>query len=166
MNTPLPKRKHLQRIPVWLPLNQPVIYLLTVCCAERQQLFVCSATVKTAVGCLRRTETRHAWQVTHVCFMPDHVHLLLSPTKEREQVLSDFVRAWKSCVTLRLKQGNIWQREFHDRLLRSDEKADVKWAYIRENPVRAGLCVAPEDYPYTGSPSEILRRLDDLNPNM
>jgi hypothetical protein len=67
-------------------------------------------------------------------------------------------------VTLRLKQGTIWQREFHDRLLRSEEKAGEKWQYIRENPVRAGLCAVPEDYPYSGSPAEILSRLNRSTP--
>jgi REP element-mobilizing transposase RayT len=110
---------------------------------------------------MQRAERRHAWQVSHACFMPDHVHVLLSPMQEREQSLSAFVQAWKSCVSLRLKQGAIWQREFHDRLLRSDEKADEKWQYIRENPVRAGLCALMEDYPYTGSPAEILKRLNE-----
>jgi REP element-mobilizing transposase RayT len=158
---PLPQRKHLQRIPVWLPSDQSVVYLLTLCCAEHCKLFVTPAAVKTAVECLQRAEAKHEWQVTHACFMPDHVHLLLSPTREREQSLSAFVQAWKSCLTLRLKQGTIWQPEFHDRLLRRDDKADEKWQYIRENPVRAGLCAAPEDYPYTGAPIEILKCLHE-----
>ncbi len=161
MNTPLPQRKHLQRIPVWLPLDQPVVYLLTMCCIQRRKLFVNADRVRIGAECLRRAETKHAWQVSHACFMPDHVHLLLSPMRDREQPPSAFVQAWKSCVTLRLKQDAIWQREFHDRLLRSDEAADEKWQYIRENPVRAGLCARPEDYPYTGSPMEILKRLNE-----
>ena len=96
--------------------------------------------------------------------MPDHAHLLAAPLKEREQSLSDFVRAWKSCVTLRLRRtgvvGEIWQREFHDRLLRSDEKIEEKWAYVRQNPVRAGLCETPEEYPFSGTPEEISRRIE------
>jgi hypothetical protein len=31
----------------------------------------------------------------------------------------------------------IWQREFFDHLLRSEESYDQKWNYVRENPVRA-----------------------------
>jgi REP element-mobilizing transposase RayT len=94
--------------------------------------------------------------------MPDHVHLLLSPLEGREQSLSSFVQCWKSCVTMRLRQsfaGQIWQREFFDRLLRSGEKLQEKWEYIRENPVRAELCQTAEDYPYSGTAEEILERL-------
>jgi REP element-mobilizing transposase RayT len=97
--------------------------------------------------------------------MPDHVHLLLSPMKEREQSLSDFMRSWKSCVVLRLRQigmeSKVWQREFHDRLLRSDEKLEEKWEYVRQNPVRAGLCREPEEYPFSGTTEEIVQKLTE-----
>jgi putative transposase len=32
--------------------------------------------------------------------------------------------------------------------LRSDESVAGKWHYIRQNPVRAGLVVDPDDWPY------------------
>ena len=158
-----PRRKHLPRIPVWLPQDQPVVYFATACCAQRRKVFAQSAAVRIGVECLRRVEARQRWKVANACFMPDHVHLLLSPSESRDQSLSEFMRAWKSCVVLRLRRtgvtGDVWQREFHDRLLRSDEKLDEKWEYIRLNPVRAGLCATPEDYPYSGTTEEILQRL-------
>lgn len=158
-----PKRQHLKRIPVWIPQDRPVTYFVTLCCAQRQRIFVQNQSVQIGAECLLRTETRFTWKVHHVCFMPDHVHLLLSPVLDRDQNLSAFIQAWKSCVALRLRHcghtGAIWQREFFDRLLRSDEKLEEKWAYVRENPVRTGLCKSPEEYPYLGSPQEVLERL-------
>ncbi|RKX42538.1 MAG: hypothetical protein DRP64_09705 [Verrucomicrobia bacterium] len=56
-------------------------------------------------------------------------------------------------------EGHIWQAEFFDRLLRSDESLTDKWRYVEMNPVRAGLCESPDDYPYLGTPVEILKRL-------
>ena len=91
--------------------------------------------------------------------MPDHAHLLVAPLREREQSLATFIGAWKSCVTLRLRLGMIWQAEFFDHLLRSEETAEQKWEYIRMNPVRAGLCPRAEDYPWSGTPEEILKRI-------
>ncbi len=44
----------------------------------------------------------------------------------------------------------IWQEGFFDHLLRHDESLDQKWAYVRENPVRAGLVARWEDWPYAG----------------
>jgi len=90
--------------------------------------------------------------------MPDHVHLFAMPIRERDQSLSCFMQAWKSCVTLRLGIGKVWQSEFFDHLLRSEESAAEKWDYVRLNPVRAGLCQQPDDYAWSGAPGEILRR--------
>jgi len=139
------------------------MYLVTACCARRCKVFVLAETVRVGAECLEHIAKRQAWKILKVCFMPDHAHLLLSPMKEREQSLSDFMRAWKSCVVLRLRQigmaANVWQREFYDRLLRSDEKVEEKWEYVRQNPVRAGLCREPEEYPFSGTTEEIIRRL-------
>ncbi|MEI6085746.1 MAG: transposase [Verrucomicrobiota bacterium] len=158
----LPKRRHLRRISVWLPLHQPVVYFVTACCWERQHIFVDHPTVLVAAECLIRCARRQAWTVAQVCFMPDHVHFFAAPLRGREQPLADLVRAWKSCVTLRLRRGPIWQEEFFDHLLRSDESATVKWEYVRLNPVRAGLCATPEEYAYSGTPREIVERLKVL----
>jgi hypothetical protein len=34
----------------------------------------------------------------------------------------------------------IWQQNTFDHVLRGKESHDEKWNYVRENPVRAGLC--------------------------
>jgi len=159
------RRKHLRRIPVWLPERQPVVYFLTVCCASKRRIFTEKSAVRIAASSLIRIGKRYCWQIHNVCFMPDHVHIhmLLSPIGDRERSLSAFVQAWKSSVTLRLRArgltGRIWQPEFFDRLLRSDESAQEKWRYIELNPVRAGLADAADQYPYSGTPEEILKRL-------
>ena len=126
--TRLPKRKHLPRIPVWLPPDKPVVYFVTASCANRRRFFSEAKAARIAVECLQRIARRLGWKVWNVCVMPDHVHLLVSPMENREKPISRFAQAWKSCVTLRLDSGaQVWQREFFDRLLRSDEKMDEKW---------------------------------------
>ena len=47
-------------------------------------------------------------------------------------------------------RSSLWQREFFDHLLRSNESYKAKWAYVRMNPVRAALVERPEDWPYQG----------------
>ena len=120
---------------------------------------VCIA-LKSLIKCALSSE----WNVLQVCFMQDHVHLVMSPLKEREQKLSKFIQRWKSsskqCLNRAGVEGDIWQKEFFDRLLRSDEKLTEKWNYVAMNPVRGGLCSKLEDYPYTGVPADILKRLE------
>lgn len=94
--------------------------------------------------------------------MPDHVHLVMAPESDRNQSLSPVMQRWKSSSKQRLNRagivGTIWQREFFDRLLRSGESLTEKWRYVEMNPVRAGLCAHPEEYPYLGRPMDILSR--------
>lgn len=159
----LSRRKHLKRIPVWLSQDQSVVYFVTACCARKRRVFEDKKNVRVALQCLQRIEKRLNWNILNVCFMPDHVHFLISPCSSRDQKLSLFVQRWKSSVTIRLRKrglvGNIWQKEFFDRLLRSNEKLTEKWAYVRANPVRAGLCSDLDDYPFSGRPSDILEKL-------
>jgi hypothetical protein len=45
----------------------------------------------------------------------------------------------------------LWQEGFFDRVLRNDEATLDVIAYIIKNPIRAGYCVEPREYPFTGS---------------
>ena len=42
--------------------------------------------------------------------------------------------------------GPVWQEESFDHVLRSDESLKEKCEYIRQNPVRKGLVMRPEEY--------------------
>jgi REP element-mobilizing transposase RayT len=163
MDNDLPDRKHLKRIPVWIPDDQPVRYFVTVCCYNRRKIFVTDDAVRSTLESLVKCAGATDWNVWQICFMPDHVHLVLSPMMEREQKLSKVMQRWKSSSKQRLNkagvEGIVWQSEFFDRLLRSDESLTDKWRYVEMNPVRAGLCASSGEYPYLGSPEEILGAL-------
>ncbi len=86
--------------------------------------------------------------------MPDHVHFFAMPMPEAKS-LSAMMRDWKKWTTGRLvqetgAQAPVWQAEFFDHVLRSRASYAEKWAYVRENPVRAGLVSRPEDWPFQG----------------
>jgi len=162
----LPERKHLKRIPVWLPSDQRIVYFITACSAQRRKIFADKRAVARSLDSLERVSSKLGWQVHCACFMPDHVHMFLSPMNEREQDLSLFIQHWKSSVTQKLHAlnipGAIWQAEFFDRLLRSNERLTDKWNYVRMNPVRQGLCSDPEAFPFLGNIEEIRRKIDSL----
>ncbi len=75
------------------------------------------------------------WYVHLLLLMPDHLHALISfPTQE---AMSGVVSNFKE---LTAKRADIrWQAGFFDHRLRSHESFSEKAAYIRANPVRAGL---------------------------
>jgi len=86
--------------------------------------------------------------------MPDHVHFFCWSRAEGG-TLSEFVGKWKEWTSKRISRflgltGPIWQQEFFDHVLRSNESYAQKWDYVRENPVRAGLVQRAEEWPYWG----------------
>ncbi|MCL4369636.1 MAG: transposase [Chloroflexi bacterium] len=132
---------------------QGTICSITVCSADRAAVFSDSAL---AEGCITLLVSRA--EVTEVaihayCFMPDHVHLLMSPSSTVSIV--DFVRDFKSRSTRLAWQygykGAIWQTSYHDRFLRKDDDVQVAVEYILNNPVRRGIVAEWRQYPFCGS---------------
>ena len=80
--------------------------------------------------------------------MPDHIHVIVAPTKKREAKLGNFSAALKRWMREELKVSWKWQPGCFDRLLRSRESLHDKRLYVQENPVRAGLVKRWEDWPY------------------
>ena len=86
--------------------------------------------------------------------MPDHVHMLLTPTCDPEgwphslPVILKLIKGVSARSVNRLlgSSGPVWQDESLDHVLRSDESFSEKLEYVRQNPVRARLVVRPEDY--------------------
>jgi REP element-mobilizing transposase RayT len=86
--------------------------------------------------------------------MPDHVHLLLRALRDTEGwpiPSADIMQRLKSATAHRInnllhQSGPVWQEESFDQVLRSDESLEEKREYIRQNPVKAGLVLRPEDY--------------------
>jgi REP element-mobilizing transposase RayT len=75
------------------------------------------------------------WYVRLLLLMPDHLHALIAPAPDKQ--LRTLIADWKRFVTSRT--GVVWQKNFFDHRLRSGESWEEKAAYIRANPLRAGL---------------------------
>ena len=133
------------RIPVWLPWEQRVIYFVTICVENRQCVLAnhpAFAAFKTAIDRLRH------WRVLAATLMPDHMHVFVAPTQDRDAKLGNFSAAVKRWMRQELSASWNFQPGCFDRLLRSDESLHDKWLYVRENPVRAGLVEHWSDWPY------------------
>jgi putative transposase len=99
----------------------------------------------------------HDVAVGRYVIMPDHVHLFAAFPMDGA-TLPSWVQSLRNVIGKKLLRLGVpkphWQEGFFDRLLRSHESYSQKWEYVRMNPVRAGLCDAPEAWPYQG---EIVR---------
>ena len=93
------------------------------------------------------------WRVGRYVIMPDHIHLFAAPGSSPASPLRPWVKYWKRLVTrsgtVRRKE-EVWLPDFWDTQIRTGRHYAEKWAYVRENPVRAGLVSRAEDWPYQG----------------
>ncbi len=91
----------------------------------------------------------HAWVI-----MPNHVHVLVTPIGA--EALSMIVHSWKSFTAKKAnallgRKGAFWATEYFDRAIRDDAHFSNAVAYFAMNPVKAGLCGAPEAWRFSSA---------------
>jgi REP element-mobilizing transposase RayT len=132
------------------------LYFVTACTAHRRLLLTRPEVADILLDELRQAKTRRGWMVGRYVFMPDHLHFFCAKGGDGPpSTLSQFVGQFKQWTSKRIAADfqapqPIWQREFFDHLLRSNESYESKWSYVRDNPVRAKLVAQWEDWPYAG----------------
>ncbi len=82
--------------------------------------------------------------------MPNHLHCIViiandnpggQPAAPTNKTLSSFVNGFKSSVTTRINTlrntpgQSVWQRSYHDHIIRNEESLNKIRTYIRNNPL-------------------------------
>jgi putative transposase len=143
------------RIPNWLSWEQESVYFITLCVEPRRPVLANARAWSICLDVLTRLDR---WTTLAAIAMPDHLHLLTAPL-DREGSVSAFSKWFKRWFNEAYCRPSVsdgfphvqtwrWQEGCFDRLLRSDESLSDKWAYLRENPVRAGFVTNSNDWPY------------------
>ena len=93
-------------------------------------------------------EVLHQYTVHAFVVMANHVHLLITPSVPVPKLLQSLkgTTARRANQMLRLTGKAFWQEESYDLWVRGEKEFYRIQSYIEENPVRAGLVAAPEDY--------------------
>jgi putative transposase len=98
-------------------------------------------------------ERRHLeqYQLHSYAVMPNHVHLLITPSIEIPKLTQSLKRhsARHANRILGLTGCRFWQDESYDRLVRNRDELHRVSQYIENNPVRAGLAARPDLYPWS-----------------
>jgi putative transposase len=89
-----------------------------------------------------------AWVV-----MANHVHVLLLPKGAPSRLLKSLkgATAREANRLLGTTGEPFWQRETYDHWVRDGAEWNRIAAYIENNPVRAGLCARPEEFPWSSA---------------
>jgi putative transposase len=86
--------------------------------------------------------------------MPDHAHLIYSPLRRDDgwsYTLPEIMKAIKGksarlINVLLQRKGPVWQEEFFDHVLRSNDSLVDRVDDVCYNPVRAGLVTSEDEY--------------------
>jgi REP element-mobilizing transposase RayT len=149
--TRMPLHAHLPHLSrIW---SSDPIYFITTCTHNRKAILANSSVAQILIDEWRGAVDRHGWLIGRYVIMPDHVHFFCSSSEEidasYQKELSKFMQQWKQWTSKRIIRETkvegetykppIWQKEFFDHLMRSEESYRQKWEYVRENPVRKNM---------------------------
>ncbi|MBQ9762062.1 MAG: transposase [Oscillospiraceae bacterium] len=121
-------------------------YFITVCCHENACIFG-------AVGHLNRAGEiaqemlcalpTHYTDIGIVKFvvMPNHIHAIITIEGDNQRHrLDTIVGLYKSGVTREIRKIvpdlKVWQRSFHDHIIRNQQQYEKIWTYIDNNPIK------------------------------
>ena len=125
-------------------------YFVTTKCWQGRAVFQVPENAEILIKALLHYRERCAYLLHEFVVMPDHLHLMLTPsaTISLEKVMQ-FIKGGSShqIHKARNQKMEIWQVGFHDWTIRDTNDWQTKVEYIRDNPVRAKLVQRPEDWP-------------------
>ena len=150
----LPERKP-KRIPHF-DYSTPGAYFVTICTQNRQKIFW--ENVGASIARPQIPRLSHAGQIVeqaiknigphypaisveHYVVMPNHIHLLLQINTDENgrpmvaPTISIVVQQMKGYVTKQLGRS-IWQKLFHDHVIRNENDYRIIWEYIENNPTQ------------------------------
>lgn len=100
---------------------------------------------------LADTVRRFGWRCHAYCLMGNHFHLLLDTPRANISAGMQFLKgeyaAWLNAVLGR--EGALFERRFWSRVALNEGYVLELSRYVVLNPVRAGLAVAPDEWPWS-----------------
>ena len=152
----IPKRKTIRL--TGYDYSQSGAYFITICTINRAHLLgrivvaddsvLPPALEESEVGqivrsCWNNIENAYKYIKTDkFCIMPNHIHgiiLIEDSGGQSRPPLQKIVQGFKSVTTrICFEQGykRLWQRSYHDHIIRNDEDYREIWAYIDTNPAK------------------------------
>jgi len=126
------------------------IYFVTICCHQRHHLFGEIENGEMEINVTGQIVS-HLWQkiphhfpmaeLDEFILMPDHLHgIIVFPESKDNRSLAHIVQNFKSISSRKINRINknygvsIWQRNYYERIVRTEEELKNLREYIRNNP--------------------------------
>lgn len=140
----LPKRKS-PRIPGY-DYSTANYYFITICTHEKQCIFGNPGELnwmgKCAEECLLIiSDYHHNIRLDKYVVMPNHIHAIFDvQDKGIKTDLTVIIGQYKMSVSKRIRAEKpgfqVWQRSFHDHVIRNQKSYEQIWQYIENNPLK------------------------------
>ena len=127
------------------------IYHVMLRGADRRIIFSDDEDCNRFLETMKRAKGESGFRLYAWCLMGNHVHLLLKEGNETlEQVFKRIGGRFVYWYNVKYQRvGHLFQDRFKSEPVDSDAYLLTVIRYIHQNPVKAGLCERPEDYPYS-----------------
>jgi len=118
-------------------------YFITICSNENKCIFGepdrlnwIGNVVKEHI--LRLSSYYHSVTVDKFSVMPNHVHLIICHEGKDDPAIPQIINLLKTGITkevrIRYPDISVWQRSFHDHIIRNQKSYEKIWLYIDANP--------------------------------
>ena len=138
---------------------QAGVYFVTTDTWERHPIFINNALAAIVVEQIVSCRDRGFYKLHAFALMPEHLHVLLTPSNE--STIEKAMQMIKGGSAHRI--GNerpqafpIWHRSFHDRWIRDAEQFWLSKSYIEQNPVKAKLVEAAQQYAWSSANGKVV----------
>jgi len=120
---------------------------------NRQAVFVEQRDYQYYLGNLAASKAELGCKVYGYCLMTNHVHLIVDPGDEPENLgrLIKTVAGRQTRLVNRLEQrtGSLWEGRYKSSPIETERYLMACCRYVELNPVRAGMVRDPADYPWS-----------------
>ena len=118
---------------------------------DQRAIYIDDADRRTYLGKLRRVVRWKRWKCLAYCLMDNHVHLVVETPRGNlaagmQWLHSSYAQAF-NCRHSR--SGHLFQGRYAAVPVRSDAQLLSTVAYVVRNPVKAGLCGTPDEWPWS-----------------
>jgi putative transposase len=124
------------------------IYHVTARGNERSAIYLQDGDRRNFLELLTKVVERYRWRILTYCLMTNHYHLLVQTPEANlcagmRQLNGVYAQGFNR---RHARVGHLFQGRYSARLVKADEHLWAAVGYVVRNPVRAGLCAAPEEW--------------------
>ncbi len=120
---------------------------------RRQRTFFNQSDYQTYLALISEAKKVSEVEIWSYCLMPNHVHFIVIP--DQEDSLAKLFKVAHRQYTRKINvrnhwRGHLWQERFRSFVMDESHLMSAV-RYVEQNPVRAGLCDDPGDWPWSSA---------------